>query len=124
MANAKELSALEDQRCAAMVNADADALAKLLDDALVWTHSSAKVDSKESFLAALKAGNTRYLEIKRVDEQIRIHGDLAVITGIAEMKVELQGEPRQLRNRYTDAWVQRDGVWKMTAWQSTAAPAP
>jgi hypothetical protein len=122
MATAKELSALEDQRCAAMVKGDADALGKLFDDALVWTHSSAKVDSKESFLAALKGG-TRYIEIKRVDEKIRIHGSLAVITGIAEMKVELQGEPRQLRNRYTDVWVQRDGTWKMTAWQSTAAPA-
>jgi len=123
MANAKELPTLEDQRCAAMVNADADALSKLFDDALVWTHSSAKVDSKESFLAALKAGNTRYVEIKRVDEQVRIHGSLAVITGIAEMKVELQGESRQLRNRYTDVWIQRDGAWKMTAWQSTAVPA-
>ena len=93
-----------------------------MDDDLVWTHSSARTDTKASFLDALRTGGARYLEIKRSDEIIRVHGNLAVITAIADMQVVLQGEKRQLRNRYTNVWVKRDGSWKMLAWQSTAVP--
>lgn len=118
----KELSALEDRRCAAMIAANAGALSSLFDDDLVWTHSSARTDTKASFLDVLRAGGTRYLEIKRSDEIIRIHGNLAVITGIAEMQVALKGDQKQLRNRYTNVWAKRGGSWKMLAWQSTASP--
>ena len=118
----KQLSALEDLRCSAMIAADSEALSRLFDDELVWTHSSARTDTKASFLEALKAGGTRYLEIKRTDEVIRVHGKLAVITGTAEMQAVLKGEQKQLRNRYTNVWVNRGDSWKMTAWQSTAVP--
>jgi hypothetical protein len=118
----KELSNLEDSRCAAMIHADGDALSRLLDDDLVWTHSSARLDTKASFLQGLKEGGTRYLTINRSEETIRVHGNLAVITGIADLQAVLKGEQRQLRNRYTNIWVKRDGAWKMVAWQSTAVP--
>jgi uncharacterized protein (TIGR02246 family) len=123
MSDATELSSLEDRRCAAMVGADATAISTLFDEDLVWTHSSARTDTKKSFLTALTAGSTRYIQIKRIDEAIRVHRNLAVISGIADMLVELNGDRKQLRNRYTNVWVRRDGSWKMTAWQSTAVPS-
>jgi ketosteroid isomerase-like protein len=87
---------------------------------LIWTHSSARVDTKANFLKALAAGSTRYLEIKRSDEKFRVHGNFAVITGLAEMHAVVNGSEKQLRNRYTSIWCRRNGAWKMIMSQSTA----
>jgi len=119
------LSSLEDRRCAAMVEADLHALSDLFDDDLIWTHASAQVDTKKSFLVALADRSTRYVEIKRLDEVVRLHGNVAVITGIADMLVELSGDRRPFRNRYTNVWARRNGEWKMMASQSTSSsPQP
>ena len=85
-----------------------DALDRLLSDDLSWTHSSARQDTKASFLVGLQALGTRYLEIRRSDEQVRLHGEVAVVTGIAHMRVSINGEERQLRNRYTNVWTKSE----------------
>ncbi len=58
----------EAHRCEAMIAADFAALDRLLSDALTWTHASARQDDKASFLAGLRGGHTRYLEIRRSEE--------------------------------------------------------
>ena len=117
-----ELSSLEDRRCAALIQGDVARLAELLSDDLLWTHSSARQDTKSSFLAALGEGSTRYLEIQRSEEKIRVRGDLAVFTGVADMRAIVNAEEKVLRNRYLNVWTREDGRWRMLAWQSTAAP--
>jgi len=124
MSAEKVLASLEEQRCAAMVAADCPVLSELFADDLVWTHSSAQVDTKANFLKALAAGSTRYLEIKRSDEKFRVHGDFAVITGLAEMHAVVNGSEKHLHNRYTCIWCRRNGAWKMIMWQSTAVGTP
>ncbi len=117
-----ELLGLEARRCDAMVAADIDALETLLSDTLTWTHSSARQDTKASFLAGLRAADTRYLEINRSEERVRVHGDVAVLTGVADMRASIKGEEKQLRNRYTNVWAKSGARWQMVAWQSTAVP--
>ena len=123
MDETSELLGLEARRCDAMVAADVGALDRLLSNDLTWTHSSARQDIKASFLAGLQAGGTRYLEIRRSDEQVRLHDEVAVVTGVAHMLVIINGEERQLRNRYTNVWIKLDDGWRMIAWQSTGVPA-
>ncbi len=117
-----ELSSLEDCRCAAMINGDIAVLSELFSSELVWTHASAHQDSRESFLAKLQAGGVRYLSIERSEEKIRLRGETAVITGVADMRAIVRGEEMVLRNRYLDVWTHEDGQWRMLAWQSTSAP--
>jgi uncharacterized protein (TIGR02246 family) len=117
-----EWSSLEDRRCAALIQGDVARLAELLSDDLLWTHSSARQDTKSSFLAALGEGSTRYLEIERSEEKIRVRGDVAVVTGVADMRAIVKDEEKVLRNRYLNVWTREDGRWRMLAWQSTAAP--
>jgi uncharacterized protein (TIGR02246 family) len=117
-----ELSSLEDRRCAAMVRADIASLEELFADDLIWVHSSAHKDTKASYLAALSQGATRYLEIDRSEEVIRVRGDVAVINGVADMRAIVRGEEMVLRNRYLNVWTREDGRWRMSAWQSTAVP--
>src|ERR1700686_2185722 len=118
-----ELLALDQARFVAMVNNDFGKLNELLDDDLVWTHASASSDGKEGFLERLRSGSTRYIEIERSGEQVRVFGESAIVTGIASMRAIVGGTDRALRNRYVNVWICKAGIWKMVQWQSTAVPA-
>jgi ketosteroid isomerase-like protein len=118
----QEILALEDKRCAAMTGRDAEALAALLHDELVYTHSSAVVDDKASYVEAIRSGKTRYHSIKRSEERVRAYGDTAFVTGRAEIEVDVNGQHKSLRLRYLDAWTRTPRGWKFVAWQSTGIP--
>ena len=118
-----EILALEEKRFAAMVAGDVAALDALLDDGLVYTHSSGVVDDKASYLEAIGSGRTRYVSQKRFDERVRMRGDCALVTGRAEIEVEVNGVHKSLRLRYLDVWVKTPRGWKFAAWQSTSIPA-
>jgi ketosteroid isomerase-like protein len=117
-----EILALEDKRCAAMTAADADALAAMLHEDLLYTHSSAVVDDKASCLEAIRSGRTRYHSIRCAEQRVRLCGDTALVTGRAEIEVDVNGVHKSLRLRYLDAWTRTPQGWKFIAWQSTGIP--
>jgi ketosteroid isomerase-like protein len=122
MSQEKEILALEDVRFKAMVSADVKLLEELMHDDLIYTHSSAVVDTKASYLESLRSGKTRYKSQKRLEERVRLCGDCALVTGRAEMEAEVNGVHKVLRLRYLDAWTKTPQGWKFIAWQSTALP--
>jgi ketosteroid isomerase-like protein len=124
MADAEgEVRTHEDRRFQAMVAGDGAALEKLLHDGLVYTHSSASVDSKASFVEAVVSRRSGYQKIERPEEQIRVYGDAAVVTGRARIELQNASGHRVLNLRYTDVWVRAGDGWQMAAWQSTMIPA-
>jgi len=122
MSQEKEILALEDVRFKAMVSADVKLLGDLMHDDLIYTHSSAVVDGKASYLEAIRSGKTRYKSQKRFEERVRLCGDCALVTGRAEMEAEVNGVHKTLRLRYLDAWTKTPQGWKFIAWQSTSLP--
>ena len=123
MSNAAEILALEDRRYAAMTTSDLAALEALFHDEMIYTHSSAVVDTKASYLEALRSGKTRYKAAKRFEEKVRFAGDAALVTGRAEFEVELNGAPKSLRLRFLNVWTKTPAGWKFVAWYSCALPA-
>lgn len=100
---------LEAARAQAMISADVEALGALLNDGLTWTHGSAKVDTKASFIEGFQQGGLRCYRLDFSDRRIELYGDTAVVTGRVDMDVEVGGERRQSANRFTTAW-RWDGV--------------
>ncbi len=72
-----EIEHAEDARYKAMIDRDYAALERLLADDLLYTHSSAVTDTKQSYLESLKSGRTRYLAARRDGVVIRGYGDVA-----------------------------------------------
>ena len=114
---------LETRRFKAMCEADADTLTELLADSLVYTHSSGYADSKASYLEGIRAKKWKYRKIDRPIEDIQVHGDCALVTGQVRIDIVVDGTPKIMNSRYTDAWVKRGKGWQMVAWQSTPIPA-
>lgn len=122
MAVEQDILALEARRYAAMTAGDTAALEPLLHDALVYTHSSALVDDKRSYLAGIASGKFRYKGIERAEERVHVYGDAALVTGRAAIEVDVDGRPKSLRLRYLNVWVRQGGAWRLAAWQSTSLP--
>lgn len=116
--------AAESQRLRALVTADYAALDRLLADDLTYTHSTAKVDTKATYLEPLLSGRTRYQSLEPADVQVRIYGTTGVVTGILRSVALVSGKESRTNMRFTNVWVERDGRWRMVAWQSTRLPDP
>jgi ketosteroid isomerase-like protein len=122
MSSEKEILSLEDKRYAAMTGGDFGALEALLHDELLYTHSSSLTDTKASWLESMKSGRTKYKKAAFGDRKVRILGDTALVTGKAQIEVEVGGQPRALKLVFLDVWTKTPKGWKFIAWQSTPQP--
>ena len=59
----EEIHALEEQRDRALLLADSDTLARLLDDGLVYTYWSGRSDGKTNYLEGVKSGRFVYRKL-------------------------------------------------------------
>jgi ketosteroid isomerase-like protein len=117
-----EIGRAEEARYRAMIDRDFAALEAILADDLLYTHSSAVTDTKQSYLESLRSGKVRYFDVKRDGVVVRGYGDVAVVHGHGAIQAEVDGEPRALDNIFVNVWVRRDGRWQMVHWASTAIP--
>jgi hypothetical protein len=123
MLNQALIENLDKQRCAAMIAEDVATLEKLFHKSLLWVHSTARVDTRSSFLAGIGSTTPKYLEITRESVEIRCFGSSAIVNGVQKMRCVIKGQERDVVNRYINAWVEIDGQAQLVAWQSTAVPS-
>lgn len=113
---------LERARCDAMIAEDVQALGSLLHDSLIWTHGSARRDTKQSYLAGFGGTGPKYLQIDREDVTIRCFGGTAIVNGVQRMKCVIAGAERPVVNSFLNVWVEVDQKPQLVAWQSTPVP--
>jgi ketosteroid isomerase-like protein len=120
--NGQTVIDLDRQRMAAMVAKDYARLEALIGDDLIYTHSSARMDTKASLIGAMQSGATVYTGADPSEVKAQDLGDTVVLTGVARMQVVSNGTPNAFTIRFTDVWAKRAGGWQMTTWQSTKLP--
>jgi ketosteroid isomerase-like protein len=113
---------LDKQRMTAMAQKDIAALNRLLADDLVYTHSSARLDTKQSLIGNMESGSTVYTAVEPSDVKAQDLGDTVVLTGACRISVMAQGRPNSFSVRFTDVYANKGGQWQMVAWQSTRLP--
>ena len=120
--NGQTIIALDKKRMDAMCQQDVPTLHVLLADDLVYTHSSARLDTKQSLIGSMASGTTVYTAIEPSDVKAQDLGDAVVLTGSARIRVTSNGNPISFGVRFTDVYVNNGGQWQMVAWQSTRLP--
>jgi hypothetical protein len=117
----EDVLAAQDRRWALTCGGDLDELEAMLTDDMNYTHSSAKLDTKAQFLESLRSGQVRYISMEPEGERaVRVYGDTAVVQGVAHVLVKVPDRDIDVRLRFTELFVKRDGAWKMALWHSTA----
>jgi len=117
-----EIIELENQRIAAMIAGDEAVLDAILADDLIYTHSTARVETKAEFIGNVTSGRTRYVSFERDDVNFRDYGNTAVVTGHAKLHVIGSGRDLKFQVRFLDVYCRLNGSWQMVAWQSTKIP--
>jgi ketosteroid isomerase-like protein len=121
--NGQTVIDLDRKRMQAMAKKDMATLEALIADDLVYTHSSARLDTKRSLIDGMTSGKTVYTAVEPSDVKAQDLGDTVVLTGVAQIKVTANGTPNAFGVRFTDVYARRNGRWQMVTWQSTRLPA-
>jgi ketosteroid isomerase-like protein len=120
--NAQTVIELDKKRMEAMAKKDIATLNALISDDLVYTHSTARLDTKQSLIGNMESGSTVYTSVVPSDVKAQDLGDTVVLTGSCRIGVMSQGRPNSFGVRFTDVWANKAGKWQMVAWQSTRTP--
>ena len=113
---------LDKKRMTAMAQKDIATLNGLLGDDLVYTHSNARRDTKQSLIGNMESGATVYTAVEPSDVNAQDLGDTVVLTGSCRISVMSGGRPHSFGVRFTDVYANKGGRWQMVAWQSTRLP--
>src|ERR1700712_3690732 len=117
--NGPAIIALDKKRMEAMGQKDIATLKDIISDALIYPHSSARMDTKQTLIGAMQSGSTVYTSVVPSDVVAQDLGDSVVLTGVAAISVTSGGKPNSFRVRFTDVYARRANGWQMVTWQST-----
>ncbi|HLY90480.1 MAG TPA: nuclear transport factor 2 family protein [Acetobacteraceae bacterium] len=120
--NAQMIIELDRKRMTAMAEKDIATLNAVLADDLIYTHSSARLDSKQSLIGNMESGATVYNSVEPSDVKAQDLGSTVVLTGVARIRVTSGGKPNAFGVRFTDVYANKGGKWQMVTWQSTRLP--
>jgi hypothetical protein len=117
--NGQAIIELDAKRMAASVAQDYDTLNQLIADELIYTHSSARMDTKASLIGNMRSGSTAYTAMTPSEVVAQDMGDAVVLTGVCAISVMSGGKPNSFRVRFIDVYAKRAAGWQMVTWQST-----
>lgn len=117
-----EVLGADAERYKAMENRDLATLSRYLGDDLIYTHSSAVVDSKASYVESLRSGKVVYKQTRRSDLRVSPYGCTAVMSGRGDFSVTVDGKDIDVQLRFTNVWVKNPEGWQMVAWEATRIP--
>ena len=117
--NTQMIIDLDRKRMLAMAEKDIATLNAVLADDLIYTHSSARLDTKQSLIGNMESGSTVYNAVEPSDVKAQDLGSAVVLTGIARIRVTSGGNPNAFAVRFTDVYANKGGKWQMVTWQST-----
>ena len=113
-----ELKQLDDKRVEAMLQGDAETLARICDDDLIYLHTGGRVETKALWIESIRTGSHPYKQFDREDVQARVYGDTGVVTGLSNVIVHSRGEDRSFKIRFLAVYARRHDRWQFVAWQS------
>ena len=83
------------------------------------------VMNKQQWIEATRADTTVFDAVEISDLNIRIDGNAAVVTGLGHGRGKSgDGKPFDIKLRFTDVFVKRDGKWLGWSSQATMLPSP
>jgi ketosteroid isomerase-like protein len=112
--DAESVRALEAKWVDAYKHRQIATLSALLAVDFVITVEDGSTFSKVGFIS-YNAGALQVDVAEMSDLNIRMHGDIAVVTGAYHERGESHGKPYDYRDRLTDVWMKNNGRWQLIA---------
>jgi hypothetical protein len=109
----------EVERRAALVGADAAAIARLMADGAQYVHSNGEVDDERSLGRRLASGELRYRSIVADEESYACNATGCEVSGTQTLGVSANGRDLTVRNRFRATWLRTGDACQLVAYQSS-----
>ena len=111
-----KILALENKWNEAYKQGDVATMGSLLADDFIITDEEGLTFSKAGYIAHSGNSDNKVLISEMSDLKVRIHGDVAIVTGAYHEKGISNGKPYEYHDRLTDVWMlMTDGRWQVIA---------
>jgi ketosteroid isomerase-like protein len=81
-----------------------------------------QIRTKADNIKDIASGDLRLTSVKYEDLTVRVVGDVAILTGVANNTGTARGIPFSGRVRYTRVFLRRDNRWQAILMQQTSMP--
>ena len=116
--------AADDERRSAILAADKARLDAIFSDALIYTHSSGKIDSKASYMQSLVTKATTYEKYEYLERKfIPLTPDIVLMTSHALITSRSATGRNENDLSILAVYRKENGKWRFAAWQSAKLPA-
>lgn len=115
----KEIEALEQEWRQALVTNNVTEMDRLLADDYIGITSNGTVENKAQALAQRRAGTVRITRLDLSDMHVRIYGDTAVVTSVADLVGSNGDSDISGQYRYTRVYSRRLGQWKIVSFEAS-----
>lgn len=122
---AKDIAQLRQQADAwdkAIVRKDAVAIAANMAEDFRQIDADGDIETKSSFVAGLVSDKLRIEPYSVEDFEVRLYGEVALLSGRTRMSGSYDGKPFASHYRYIDVYVRERGIWKIVSVQITKLP--
>ena len=111
---------IEAQFFRSLVNADVEALDRILADdfILIDVMKGAEI-TKLILQAAIASGQVKFATIEPADTRVRLYPNTAVVTGRTQMCGQVGDSPFTVSSRYTHVYVEQLDQWRLVTAQGT-----
>ena len=118
-----ELTAQADRWDKAIVARDRVAIEANMAEDFRQIDRAGNIETKASFVDGVMAADLEIEPYTVEDFELRLYGDVALLSGRTRMAGRYQGKPFSSHYRYIDIYVRRDGEWKIVSVQISPMPA-
>ena len=119
---AAELTAQADRWDKAIVAKDRAAIEGNMAEDFRQIDRAGNVETKASFVDGLMTPELEIDPYTVEDFDVRLYGDVALLSGRTRLTGRYQGEPFTSHYRYIDVYVRSDGEWKIVSVQISPIP--
>jgi len=112
--------AVELARGRALLQADTVALSRMVAEEFTEVSRLGQLRTRADNIRDIASGVLKLTSVKYDSLTVRIYGDVAVLSGIADNAGTFRGFPFSGKIRYTRIFVRRDGRWQAVAMQQTS----
>ena len=95
------------------------ALDKETSDDYTFINANGEMSDKAQMLNSFKTGQTKLSSDDLSDLRVRVYGNTAVVTGKADVKGTVLGQPAPGPILFTRVYVKKYGRWQSVAFQQT-----
>lgn len=117
------LAAQADRWDKAIVRKDRRAIEDNMAEDFRQIDGQGNIEDKRSFVDGLASPELTIDPYAVEDFEVRVYGDVALLSGRTRMTGSYQGNPFRSHYRYIDIYVRRNGQWKIVSVQISKFPA-